>query len=325
MKAGSYTSDGQPVSAPKTVGILKFDQGQWDFFPLGKADLPEGEIYNIACDKTRKIWLDLASNDICRFDGHTTEVFNDGLPRSGYHYALAVGTQGDAWLAMGTAGFYHFDGSVWTEFTIACYEFGSTNDSPTAMHVSVDHVGHVWFVIQIESKGRTIFLCYDGNQVEEISRVNIRADVSAFTVDKSGALWVGWLPWQSDDEDILWTYYPDKSEWVQNTADDTALQGPYIESLCVDKAGRIWAGTADGFTIFEGEESVSWEVIRPGVRHEPILQEDITRDEMYKVNAAYAAGEESPFVWINRYGCVDEAGRVWVQARHNGIAMFLED
>jgi streptogramin lyase len=327
-KAGTYASDGQPISAPKTVGVLRFAQGRWEFFPLGKAGLPEGVIYNIVCDKTGKIWLDISSSGFCRFDGQTAEAFREGehgLPRSGHHYALAVGPQGDTWLALGAAGFYHFDGSMWTEFPITRYEFVSTSDSPEAMHVSIDHAGRVWFVIQVESKGSTIFLRYDGNQVEEISQVNIRADVSAFAVDKLGALWVGWLPWYSDDEDILWTYYPDKLEWVQNTVDDTALQGSYIESLCVDKVGRIWAGTADGFTIFEGEESVSWKVIRPGVRHGPILQEDITRDDMYKVNAAYAAGEESPFVWINRYGCVDEEGRVWVQAGHNGIAMFLED
>jgi ligand-binding sensor domain-containing protein len=315
-KQEQYMSDGKLFGTGKTVGLLLFDQEQWIYYPVSELGLSERSIRLMACDLRGYIWLYISPNTICRFDGRTTDIFRGGergLPLSfGTVDAFAADIEGGVWAALGTAGAFYFDGSLWKRLSL---EDRLVDGSMS--NVTVDQAGRAWFAM--EKDAHAVFARYDAMRLQYYCEAPISvetAHVEALAVDKKGILWVGWSYMSGYEEAGLWALEKAGGEWTQYTTENSALPDPNILSLCVDNVGRVWAGTSEGFAIFDGADSVVWRAIMPGIPHGPISEEEVDQ-------AITLGTPRSSYTYIGHFAVTDSHSRVWALS-HNGISVFSE-
>jgi len=302
-----------------TYGFLLFDNTNWALFTSEEIGLSPLTTTVMACDQSGSLWGYIPARAIFRFDGRTTEIFNPGkrgLPSElGLAFSLACDHQGGLWVAMQPGGVLYYNTSLGQSFRqVRNALFG--NDDVT--NIIVDKAGRVWFAVQ--SQTQTRFIMYNGEQYQEYTRAPIGyrdSTVQSMMIDRKGDLWVGWGILTSASPQGLWVFNQSMSprQWTKQTRRNSRLPNHEFRSIVEDKLGRVWIGTSIGFVIFDGKQSVRWNVIFPDTLHGPVYVSDSVEVEM-KVG-------DRPHAFIDSFAVIDNQERLWVRS-NNGLSVFIE-
>ncbi len=293
-------------------GILLFDNDRWTWFPWDNTGLPQHYFdSHVVCDSVGHLWLFGAV--VARFDGAASEVFHTkerGLPPAPLvNSRLAAGHGKEMWLTTRLRGIYRFNGNDWQEVDLGNTEFHHV----PVYDVRVDQLGRVWLALWL---GKEVsFVWYNESRWEEYIRIpaNKMADVLAFMIDPKGKLWVGW------SEAGLWVLDQPGGKWVKYTIENSALPSDRIESLEIDRSGRVWVGAGDGIAVFDDTESACWWKIRPGIPDKPLSQEELR--QIRQSGEGPVANISYPTVFDE--AVLDTQGRIWASSG-NGISVFAE-
>ncbi|MFO8145399.1 MAG: hypothetical protein R6T89_06710 [Candidatus Syntrophosphaera sp.] len=237
-------------------GLVRVNRAtlETDFLNRANFGLPVNELDQVEKDSQNNLWvLHWYSSRLSRFDGPNWETFT--CPDAEVNFInFAVRGPNDIWLGTEHAGLYHFDGSVFTQYT----GFASPYADPTVLDVKCDALGRVWFSTVYYVKELRLLpalICYDGT---EFTQVNIggMADyfcaVEQIAFDGQNVLWLG------TSGDGLWRY--DGAAWTNYTTSNSGLTHNSVNALDLDPWGRVWVGSSLGVDCFDGS---SWQNFNP--------------------------------------------------------------
>lgn len=233
------------------------------------------------------------------------------------HDGFASGVPTDFWLIVSQAGAFRFNGSTWECFTDqnGLFEIGS--DKGWITSAVIDHLGRTWF--SICNPHDTVFVRYADHQWEEIARAPLGYEQQiayCLAVDKHGALWVSWENSTGMGySQGLWAFNSVSGQWNQYKSKNSALLSQEISTLAADKLGRIWVGTREGVSVFDGTESGCWTAIIPSEPSKPLRRKVSTK--------GWSREKVLRHVWVSDKAIVDSAGRIWARD-HHGISVFTE-
>ena len=302
-------------------GLLLYEQGQWSFIRADQIGLPNDTISSLACDWTGALWLNVRSRLVCRFDGKNLAIFppgERGLPPESTFWGLsqfASGGVDNFWLAVPDIGACRFTGIVWEYFT--SQNSGLPDGWVTG--VTVDGAGRAWFAVG--NLSRTSFLRYDSGHWEEVVQLPIgrrQYEARFLAVDRQGRLWVGWRHGQDRLNKLgLWAFDPAIGQWSQYKSSNSGLPDHQIESMTVDKAGRVWVGTRFGVGVFDGVESACWSYVTTSVPTRPLHRPSTAnrtrgKDARLRPAVCYTV-------------TVDAEGRVWAETRTSQVACVFTE
>jgi ligand-binding sensor domain-containing protein len=292
---------------------LQIDQDKRNFFPSDQGSLPQLSFAELGCDPWGQLWLNaLLERTLYRYDGKTVGVFpfgEKGLPADAvtHLYGFATGADGNLWAALGVDSAYCFDGASWRQYMPPKSLFVGS-----LMRIVADFSGRIWFVVSNESY--TSFVWYDGKQWHEYARLSFGPEydvVTAFVVDRSGTLWVGW------DSQGVWSLESKSDEWTQYRTKNSALPDMCVFSMAVDRANRIWVGTGEGIAVFADKESAVWRKVTLNVRAHPRkITGNVARQMSYRKK------DLRPIVAY--HVVMDVQDRIWAWSG-DGVCVFSEE
>ncbi len=309
------------VTTSVNYGLLLYEQGRWNFIRADHIGLSNRLIKNFACDWTGALWLNMTGEILGRFDGKNLEIFLAGERGVPPEFALgglsqfASGGENNFWLALPDIGACRFTGTVWECFT--SQNSGLPDGWVTG--VTVDGAGRAWFAVG--NMKRTSFVRYAGGRWEEVVQLPIgrkQYEARLLAVDHQEKLWVGWIRPQGQLNKLgLWAFDPATEQWSQYKSSNSGSPDHQIESMTVDKAGRVWVGTRFGIGVFDGIESGCWNYVTPSVPTRPLRRPS---------TAHKTRGKDAQFrPKVSSYVAMDTEGHIWAEAGIGAnIATFTE-
>lgn len=249
-------SDATYAWAATGGGLVRIDRATLDTVYLNRANsgLPCNELNQVERDSLNNLWvLHWYSSKLSRFDGTNWDTFT--CPDAEVNFInFAVRAPNDIWLGTENAGLYHFDGSVFTQYT----GFSSPYADPTVLDVSCDQMGRVWFSTVYyyeELRPLPALICYNGTEFTVVNPGGIENYFYAVTqiaFEGQNTLWLG------TQSDGLWRY--DGAVWTNYTPSNSGLTHDTVNALALDPWGRIWVGSVMGVDCFNGD---SWQHFDP--------------------------------------------------------------
>jgi ligand-binding sensor domain-containing protein len=210
-------------------------------------------------------------------------------------------------------GVFRFDNTSerWVEFLDPALANTWVNSA------AVDGHGQVWLVVQ--SNKETRILARVADHLVERDKFDVgftREEVIAYIFDRSSRQWIAWRAVSGVSKLGIWASKAPGQQWAKFTAHNAPLSNNHITSLTLDKRNRVWAGTTEGFTVFDGESVADWSMIIPGTRHGPLT--------MAQVPGPGLADQKTVFTVISDHATVDSRGRLWARS-FNGVSVFDEE
>jgi len=208
-----------------TTGVCSFDDTTWEAIPLTTNGMTTNGIDCIEVDDDDRVWIG-TSNSLLSYEGnfwHRWSWDELGIPNP---RVLDIAVTGDhnVWVSPYNDGLLRYDGTTWTNFTMANCPLPSDNCG----NLEVAPNGDLW----ISTNGGLVH--YDGTNWQ------------TFTPNNSGlpSVYVGDL--EFDHEGNLWIIFSgtgivcyDGQDW---TLYNSAAQMPYLNmgNICHDETGSIW-------------------------------------------------------------------------------------
>jgi polar amino acid transport system substrate-binding protein len=203
----------------------------------------------IAFDTQEKIWIG-SGIGLKIYDGEMWANYNAAdlnLPLEGEDFdvlALAVDQRGKVWVGS-HEGLSVFDGQTWNTYTPENSELGST---PWA--ITVDGTGKIWLGHGYSSS----VSMFDGKTFKNYNENDIGMPgghaVNVITTDQKGCVWIG------TSGGGVYTF--DGKSWkmvvdAKTSAGHTDIMIS-IEDLAIDHQGRVWVGSGQGLSMFDGNK-----------------------------------------------------------------------
>jgi len=194
-------------------------------------DLPTNALITVAIDHNGIKWFG-SSQGLTRFDGSvwTTYKTQDGLANN-YVQDIAVDAQNNLWIAT-KGGVSTFDGTVFTNYTTTNSGLAGNN----VRCVTVDGFGNKWF----GTAGSGVSFFYGTGWTNyNTGNSGLNADhIYAIGVDAQGSKWIGSSAGLARLNPLgVWNSFN--------------VQGA-VASVLVDSQNRVWFGTEQGVTSFDG-------------------------------------------------------------------------
>jgi len=256
------------------MGLYCYDPTRFEVF--GKAQgLPSERIYALAEDMKGTIWVGTEAG-VVEYDGYTIRP-PEGIEKLEDRYVLSlfVDSRNQLWIGTWGNGLYVHDGRKGLQ-SILRTEFIGLSD------ITEDRKGRIWFCFQnvggfwCYKEGRTRhFPSYDDTEVLSPSSDEDLYPrwIGALLVDSKGGLWVGTSSlsrWQGlrryNIEALLSSKNDD--DFVSFTSAD-GLAGGVVLSLYEDREGRIWVGTTEGVSCYDGRKFRTF-IREDGLPHEVV-------------------------------------------------------
>jgi ligand-binding sensor domain-containing protein len=302
------------TSSTRNLGILRYQNGSWAFFGLGKGGLPDMNISRMGTDAEGRLWLSMVEspNTLYWFNGRKGTTINAGelgLPSQLVLVsAFSADLAGGFWVVSDLGGgACRFDGETWQSFNTENSSLPSNN----IQFVTVDFIGRVWFAVLRDQQIHLVW--YKENRWTEYTVLpRLKGEVQALTLDHENRLWLG-----LSDRSGLWCLPNPKAAWIRYTQGNSALPDDSIRSLVVDTSGRTWAAASGGLAIFQGGESVCWNAILPGTQHGPLNlhSEDIS--------ISRRRGDDPAYTYVGNDLAIDSFGHIWASSGF-GVSVFFE-
>lgn len=191
------------------------------------------------------VWV-TSENGLLRFKGHEQIVFNTSNSSIPENRITSVVSDSDDLVWMTTEGdklvSYNYKNDHWTTFN-------PPDSIPLASHLpmDVDPEGNIW----ISTIDRLIkFDKVSSWTIYDSSNSPLPAGkLSAFTVDKSGTIWVG-----TQNEGLI---YYDQGQWGNIRLN--FLTNAWIDCFETDRKGNLWVGTTKGLFKYDGTNWVIYD------------------------------------------------------------------
>jgi ligand-binding sensor domain-containing protein/signal transduction histidine kinase len=192
--------------------------------------LPAGSITALADDSTGRIWIGTGAGLTTWQDGKLESLTPADIFKGQLVTALFKDRQGDVWVGIKGTGVFRYVDNKFVQVT------GDSVDEllKDSHGLLVDRAGRLWV-----AAGRDSVLMREDNRWHRfrIPRVQVKSFVTALAEDPDGTVWAGsaggGLVRFNDGKSI--TLPP-----------GSGLVGGLIESLLVDREGKLWVGTDAG-------------------------------------------------------------------------------
>ena len=256
----------------------------------------------LAIGEGGEVWAGTYGGGVSRFDGEIWISYAKGHGLgSDWVTSLAIAPDGTVWAGTWGGGVSRFDGERWK--TYDAEHSGLANDWVTAL--AVDEKGALW----VGTYGGGISR-FDGGTWRTYNRVNSRLAsdwVTALALDGEGALWVG-----TSGHGINRF---DEGMWATYTTRD-GLPSNAIHTIAADQMGRVWVGTDEGGSVFDGR---AWTTYTPP-RSPPISGgrgRSLAHDSIHAI-----AFDEDGNTWFGTgRGATRFDGQTWTaRTRQDGLA-----
>jgi ligand-binding sensor domain-containing protein len=264
-------------------GLLKFRDGAWTLYNSDNVtEFPYLDAFTgvvVASDGT--VWVGNTFGDICQFDpvAETCLTIYEGEPGMvGGLYDMIIDDQDRIYYCDDGEGISMFEGGSWETFVLDELPVGNRYEAITQIDEYV-YVGG--------SFGLQIFPAY------EDAGEWVLNDVEGYTVNTfhhtSEGVWMGHGAGAS-------FYDYESGDWINYRKADEAGAGIYdggARAITVDGSGRVWFGTYNGLTVWDGETYTYYDLLN----EEEIAEEQSPRS----VNALLFDGAN---VWVGAYGAL---------------------
>ncbi|MHC2992497.1 hypothetical protein OB13_13220 [Pontibacter sp. HJ8] len=244
------------------------------------AGLPPGGVFDIAEDNQGTIWVATA-NGIYSTTGDTFKI-HTSLPPIWYTAVLTTSAN-DLWAGSALQGVFNVSSACITNYTSS--DSGLPDNAVTTICQSP--AGTIWIGT---NQGAAAFR-HNKLQAFELPPAIVAADITDFTTDTYGHLWIslkneGVLKYDgknfehithqgglrtdkvnaitTDTEGNIWigtTGYglmQYKAPWFVHYFDMGQLKEPIISALAQDTKGRVWLGTDNGYAAYMEDDSLHW-------------------------------------------------------------------
>lgn len=212
--------------------------------------LPASQTNAILRDSKGFIWVATVSRGVCRFDGHSFEVFttSDGLANN-IVYSIWEDQKGKIWFGTWN-GLSCFDGNTFRTYTKDDGIVGNL-----ILTIYEDAQGYMWFgttsgVSRFDGKSFTNFTEKDGL---------LNTSVRGICADDNGNIWFGTTMG-------LWRF--DGKSFENFTKQDGLLDN-FVRSLEIDSRGNLWIATNQGVNSFDGRKFLSF-TVKDGLAHNKV-------------------------------------------------------
>jgi len=273
VRAMAQTSDGY-LWVGNDDGVVRFDGAHFVSFGL-REGLNSGPVQTLLGDKTGVLWIGTAAGGLSCWKGgkFTTYTMRDGLPADSIT-ALAEDDEGRLWVGT-EAGLM-----VWGDGREALMREAGEFRGKTITTLFKDRDGTMW----LGAAGTGIFHFQSGHLVplKDPAVEGLLQDPHCLVVDRKGRLWIGvgdqlvlcregaqWQPYRIPSHQPKLRINtlaegPDGTVWagsaseglfqlkdgkIQSINASSGLSDNLVESLLVDREGRLWVGTHGGLNL----------------------------------------------------------------------------
>ena len=241
---------------------------------------PGNEIRTLVEDLRGRIWVGTNAG-IGVFDEVSWEVFRIPDINVNSVQSLIIDSTGDVWVGTGflptddLPGLDRYDGRQWESNLFL--EIGRT-----IVVMFVDSRGRIYFSTVGNEEGGSDLWVYDGLKLEQIYDPSEQFSIHTILEVSSGEIWVGTdAGIQIFDKETL--------KVTASLTTDDGLADNRVQALYRDEDNRIWAGTADGVSLFQN----GW------------LERTLTASDGLNSNNISAIAEVGGLLW---FGSQDNGG-----------------
>ena len=225
---------------------LEFDERKWFWANCNEANITEGLLVNsIAVDQQERIWVGTDGGGVLLFDGTDWTTYtaeNSNLPQNAV-FGLSIDDDNTIWAAT-WGGIARFDGAEWT----AVYNTEDELTKNPAHNIAFDSTNNIWIghvlhgVTQFDAANGTWILYQEGEGT--IGGNNVRGIVVREETDTSPE-----SVWFATDGGGVTKY--EEGNWTVYGVKD-GLPSEEVRTVALDIHGRIWVGTVEGASYFDG-------------------------------------------------------------------------
>ena len=229
------------------AGLGRFDGVNWTILNPSPYKLPGNQSSVVGTDKRNNIWISsftgFQSCTGIRYDGINWDTICP--PGASSIGPVATDNNGNMWIGSSDAGPYYFDGTNWTNYSLAL---------SYPQDIVVDRHNNVWL----------------GHYLDGVSKYN-------------GSSWVNWNESNSgiaddyvpnlaiDKQDNKWfcgrygvTKY-DGTNWITYSTSNSDLPHNQVNDVAIDGAGNKWFATDSGVSKFDGINWITYNTTNSGL------------------------------------------------------------
>ena len=205
-------------------GLASFDGTSWTAYNVENSGLIKTSINALKFDTAGNLWVGYSFFGVAKFDGLTAIYYNNETTSYNITEVMDIDFDSSGNLWLGGVYLHKFDGSTWTEYTVA--NSGLPNDD--AYHLDIRNGNEIW----IGTLGG-LALFNQGTWTVYPGCVN---DV---LVDYTGKIWISSV-------DIAGVCSFEGSEWDTCYLHNSPLPDNAVNNVISDQQGNIWSGTIWG-------------------------------------------------------------------------------
>jgi ligand-binding sensor domain-containing protein len=211
-------------------GISKFNGVFFENFTTSDG-LPNNAINGLKVDNEGTVWC-ITDGSACKYANGYWEIINSKFPR--YALSIYIDRTGNKWFGENGGGATKFDGTNWTNYP----------------HSNTLNLTYGTYCILIENDNKVLV----GGQGaiytlenDEWSKVEITGNIESMVKDTNGAIWAGSNAYNNFGG--LYKFHNGDTT-LFNT--DDGLVDNYVTALAFDNSGKMWIGTKEGLSIYNG-------------------------------------------------------------------------
>ncbi|MDB6068024.1 MAG: Two component regulator, sensor protein [Pedosphaera sp.] len=212
-------------------GLTRLQEGQFTTFTI-RDGLPADSISALAQDSEGRVWVGTEAGLVVWQEGHMAPLANAAEFKGRHITTLFKDREGIMWLGATGVGVFQYRGGRFISLTDTSVE-GLLQDPHCLL---VDRGGRIWI-----GAGDDFVICHDGEEWRRyrIPRHLARPYISALAEEPDGTVWAGSV------NEALFQFKAGKLAAINASS---GLSDNLVESLLVDREGKLWVGTDAGLT-----------------------------------------------------------------------------
>jgi ligand-binding sensor domain-containing protein len=232
--------DGDVIWIGTSGGIFAHDRKTLEQKEAKTTDLLHPFIDSLSVDHSGKKWFGSYGGGVNVLDGTTWTQHPPSVTHGNTSVFSFVDQAGTLWFGTDGAGLISYDGKDWHQYT----KKGDGLPDDIVQAIAQDKDGSLWIgtkqggVGQLKDKVWKIYNTRSGLASDNIQSI---------VIDQKGDKWIG--TWGSGLSRF------DGKTWTTIKAAPDALSSDYVLSGKMDAQGRLWFGTYDGVSMWDGK---SW-------------------------------------------------------------------
>lgn len=306
-------------------GLAMFNNSPWNLYNTSNSDIPENYIKTIKIDKSGNKWMGSWDNAaLIKFNNNEWSLFNPDLGTILID-ELVIDLDGKKWISDRHNGVFVYDDTTWVSYNTI--NSGLPDDAVRSLFADKDN--NIW--IGTLNGGLAKFDQYQSEwTILNTSNNCMESDwVDNIFIDDTGSTWL-----VADGNGVV--KFNESGCENFNSSNSGIVQG-FVEKITSDSNGKMWFGTQDGISSFDGTNWNSYFLGTPGYSYYMI--NDVAADKegniwvgsdgtgLYKFDGT----EWTNYNIINSGICcnyvmsiaIDSLGTKWI-GTWNGLSLFNE-